>query len=395
MVLDNVFPPDVRVENEALSLLQAGHEVFLFSLDFNGRSGVEDHRGIRVVRYPAGTILYKLSALAYTLPFYHWRTSSLISDFLDAYDVQVMHVHDLVIAAAAFDANRKFKLPVVLDYHENRPEIMRDYRHVRTFSGRILIDLKRWSQKYYDLASLADRVIVVTEAAKQDIVQQTGKVSGNVIVVPNTVKPADFSRHAVNENIVARMDGFFNIVYIGDTSLRRGTDTAIRAFAAIVREVQNARLWFVGKSSADGELKALSTGLGISDSVMFEGWQAPELLSSYLQHASVALSPLKRNRHHDTTYANKIFQYMVMGVPVVVSDCTAQAELVAEENCGLVHRADEPESLAQKILFLQRNPDTAAELGQRGKQAVLERWNWDITSKGLVQMYGVPDIGNR
>ena len=30
MILDAVFPPDPRVENEAVSLVKAGHEVFLF-----------------------------------------------------------------------------------------------------------------------------------------------------------------------------------------------------------------------------------------------------------------------------------------------------------------------------------------------------------------------------
>ena len=34
MILDAPFPPDPRVENEAVSLIKAGHEVFLFCLKY-------------------------------------------------------------------------------------------------------------------------------------------------------------------------------------------------------------------------------------------------------------------------------------------------------------------------------------------------------------------------
>ena len=153
MILDASFPPDVRVENEALSLIQAGHEIFLFSLDFDKRSGQENYREIHVVRYPADKVLYKLSALAYTVPFYRWRVSGYIRDFIESCGIQVLHVHDMVIAEAAFEANRSFKLPVVLDLHENRPEIMKEYKHVQSPVGKLLISLKRWSEKYYELAA--------------------------------------------------------------------------------------------------------------------------------------------------------------------------------------------------------------------------------------------------
>ena len=208
-----------------------------------------------------------------------------------------------------------------------------------------------------------------------------------MVVVPNTVKIADFTSHPISEEIVQRMEGFYNIVYIGDTSIRRGTDTAIRAMALIKDNVPNARLWLVGKSSADEELKALSGNLGVTETVTMEGWQSPALLPSYLRSASVGLSPLRKNRHHDTTYANKLFQYMIFGIPLVVSGSRAQADLVELEKCGLVHQANDPESLAEKILFLHSNTDIASAMGERGKNAVVSKWNWDETVKDLIDMY--------
>lgn len=387
MILDSSFPPDPRVENEALSLIQAGHEVFLFSLDFKKRLGLENHKGIQVVRYPVGNFLYKLSALAYTFPFYRWQVSPRISHFIKTYHVEVLHVHDMLIAEAVFRANRTFHLPVVLDFHENRPEIMKHYRHVNTVMGKLLINLKRWSAKYYELATRADRLVVVTEAAKQDIVARTKKNPNSVIVVSNSVRPEEFLSSPVQSDIVDRMQNSFNLIYIGDTSLRRGTDTAIRSVAIIKEKIPTVKLWLIGKSSADEDLKKLATQMNLSSHIEFEGWQNPTRFLSYLQNTNVALSPLKRNLHHDTTYANKLFQYMVCGKPLVVSDSTAQANLVSEEHCGLVHKADDPHDLAEKIFYLYQNKSEAMAMGESGKRAVLTKWSWDLAVKQLLQMY--------
>ena len=70
MILDAVFPPDPRVENEAVSLIEAGHEVFLFCLHYGNQLQSEIVNGIHIKRYVSNKIEYKLSALAYTIPLY-------------------------------------------------------------------------------------------------------------------------------------------------------------------------------------------------------------------------------------------------------------------------------------------------------------------------------------
>jgi glycosyltransferase involved in cell wall biosynthesis len=387
MILDASFPPDPRVENEALSLIRKGHEVYLFSLDFKGRSGIDNYKGIYIVRYPAGQLLYKLSALVYTFPFYRWKVSCLITHFIKMHHVHALHVHDMVIAETVFHANRPFKLPVVLDLHENRPEIMKQYKHANTWSGKLLINLKKWSAKYYLLAAQAQHVVVVTEAAKRDILENTGRSEDSIAVVPNSVRISEFLNSPIQPEIVTRMHESFNLLYIGDTSIRRGIDTALYAVSILKEKIPTIKLWLIGKSSADEELKNLSRKLNLDKHVEFEGWRDPATFTSYLFNTNVALSPLKRNLHHDTTYANKLFQYMACGKPLVVSDCTAQAELINAEQCGLVHQADNDRDLADKINFFYAHTHEALTMGENGRRAVVERWNWDLTVGKLLDIY--------
>ena len=82
MILDASFPPDPRVENEAVSLVNAGYEVFLFCLKYNQEKSSENINGIQVKRYHSNKIEYKLSALAYTIPTYTFLMKKKVHQFI-------------------------------------------------------------------------------------------------------------------------------------------------------------------------------------------------------------------------------------------------------------------------------------------------------------------------
>jgi hypothetical protein len=142
MILDKNFPPDPRVENEAISLINKGHKVFLFCLKYNDEKDKEQIKGIQIRRYKSTKLIYKLSALVYTIPFYTQIMSKKISHFLNSNNIDAIHIHDIQIAAAVFKANKKLAKPTILDLHENRPEIMKYYPHLQKKLGRLLISPK-------------------------------------------------------------------------------------------------------------------------------------------------------------------------------------------------------------------------------------------------------------
>lgn len=388
MILDKTFPPDSRVENEAISLIEAGHEVFLFCLHYGDQKEIEVINGINVRRFKSNTLEYKLSALAYTVSAYQRLMRPKIKKFIHENEIEAIHIHDMAIAEAVFKVNRNLHLPVTLDLHENRPAIMRHYGHVKSLKGRLLIDPDKWEKKQQQLVQAADHIIVVTEEAKQGILEYGSKKPDQIVVVPNTIHPDIYLQYEINKEVVKKFEGKEVMLYLGDTGLRRGTDTAVKAMTLIKEKVPNALLVMVGNNTAEDHiLKTLIQELGLEDVVFMEGWQDVSLFPSYVEAASVCISPLKRNLHHDTTFANKIFQYMAMGKPVVVSDSTAQANVIRAEDCGLVHEAENHEDLAEKLFDLFKDKEEAKRLGDNGKQAVLDRWHWKETSRELINLY--------
>lgn len=387
MILDKTFPPDPRVENEAISLIEAGHEVFLFCLKYNKEPAEELISGIHVKRYKSSIKEYKLSALAYTVPFYTYVMSKKIRCFVEKNKIEALHVHDLQIAEAAWRATSDLDMPKVLDLHENRPEIMKYYPHLQKFPGNYLISPKKWKIKEEEYISTYHKTIVVTEEAKKELLTRIAIPSEQVVVVPNTVRKSQFEINERIDDISSRFKENFVLLYIGDTGLRRGLQAVIESLPSLEKEIPNIKLVIVGESSSDHVLKKQIKDLKKEELVAFEGWQEPKTFQSYIESSDICLSPLLRNLHHDTTYANKLFQYMSYGKPLIVSDATAQKNMVESTNSGLVHRAGNKECITASILNLYQNQELRQALGANGKEFVSKEFYWENTSEKLIDLY--------
>lgn len=387
--LDQSFPPDSRVENEAYSLVRAEHQVDLFSLNFKRlKPSYEVLNGIRVHRIDASDLLYRLSALAYSIPVFHWLLRPRIKAFIEKVKPEALHVHDMLMAKAVMDVNDKFfKLPLTLDLHENRPEILQFYPHLQRFPGKYMINIERWRAAQTNLIRRADHIILVTPEAINDAVAMSGRGRADFTAVANTIESEIYFNYPLDNQVIKRLSGGFNIVYVGDTGIRRGLDTAIAAMKSVIKIIPNAQLVIVGKSTQDEQLRQMVSSNGLEDNVLFEGWQDVSLFPSYIESASVCISPLHRNKHHDTTFANKIFQYMAGAKPLIVSDCPSQENVVKETQCGFVFKARDAEEMADCILKVYHNPEQAKLMGEAGKRAVIEKYNWSETSKGLLNIY--------
>jgi glycosyltransferase involved in cell wall biosynthesis len=388
MILDKPFPPDPRVENEAQTLIREGHDVHLFCFQYyNERTEFEVINDVRVTRVNVPRHVYKFSALAYTIPYYHHYFRKSISDFIQNNTIQALHIHDMQIARTVFHVNREFKLPVTLDLHENRPEIMKYYAHVNTFLGKLLIHPSSWKKFEYSYIEQADKVIVVTKEAKEYYLSEIPADASKFHVVPNSVRPAFYREYQKEEGIISRYKDRYTILYIGDTGMRRGLETAIQSLGKLIPVIPNIKLVFVGNSKTDDLLHKMVKEANLEGYVDLTGWQDFHLFQSYILSCDIGICPIYRNLHHDTTYANKLFQYLSFGKPIVVSDCTAQKNLVEKHECGLVFRDRNTDEFAESILTLHRDKALYDRLSGNAKTAIREHLNWDKSSRELVDLY--------
>ena len=387
MILDDVFPPDPRVENEAITLINGGYEVFLFCLHNGSQKTNELIKGIKVRRYKFSKITYKLSALSYDLPFYKMIMTPKISHFIKENAIDVLHIHDIRIAGAVFSTNKKHQLKIVLDLHDNIPENMKFYPHLQKFPGKYIISPKKWKEKEKEFILKSDKIITVSPNFAKDIIEKNNIEKEKMILVPNTVRKSFFKEAIYSDVIKKKYSNKYVVLYLGDTNIRRGLLTAIRATEFLSKQIANFKLVIVGSNTTDSILKEETKKLNLESFIDFEGWQDVSLFPSYIVASNICISPLYRSIQHDVAYANKIFQYMSFGKPILVSNAIAQKEIVERVNSGLVHLEKNKDDFSSEVLELYHNKEKAEELGNNGKEFIENEFSWEGTSQALVKLY--------
>lgn len=83
----------------------------------------------------------------------------------------------------------------------------------------------------------------------------------------------------------------------------------------------------------------------------------------------------------------KMFEYMAAGIPVVASDFPLWREIVQGNQCGLCVDPMNPAAIAKAIDYLVQHPGEARQMGENGRRAVLERYNWSVEEAKLLAFY--------
>lgn len=91
--------------------------------------------------------------------------------------------------------------------------------------------------------------------------------------------------------------------------------------------------------------------------------------------------------NHQYSVPNKIFEYMSAGLPVIASELPMQKSIVNEAKCGVLADARDPDAIYKQMCWIYENSFDAAAMGQRGKKAVEQIYNWDFESMKLVKYY--------
>jgi glycosyltransferase involved in cell wall biosynthesis len=250
-----------------------------------------------------------------------------------------------------------------------------------------LISPKKWKQKEEEFIDKADKIITVSQEFIDEVVERTKISTDKIVLVPNTVHQSFYKDATIEESIVKKYKDDFVILYLGDTGLRRGLQTAIESVSVLKNKIPNIKLIIVGKNTTDTVLKAKVKELQLEEFVDLEGWKAVALFPSYIVASSVCISPLHRNIQHDVAYANKLFQYMSFAKPVLVSDAIAQKNLIERTLTGLVHEERNADDFTEKIMRLYEDESLQKELGENGKRFIEEEFCWEKTSKKLIQLY--------
>ncbi len=391
MVLNAPFPLDIRVENEAISLVRAEYTVHILCKSARNQIHEETVKGVEIHRISfIGGLIERLNSLIYKLIFVDFFWAWKMVELCRRYNIKVLHIHDLPLVRTAIIVSRIFNVLVVFDMHERWPERVVSWQAKPSLPERFsTYSYPRLKALGRDSLMRCHTVICVSEPDMAEV-RRIGIPSEKTVLVPNYVDTRLF-HPGKSATIHQGHDGNekWIILYVGTIWPHRGLDIAIHAMPVIVSAIPNARLIIGGSVNAEA-LRWIENTIretGVEQYVELLGWIDYPMVPKHLAASQVLIALFKPLVPQSFSATHKLFQAMAMARPVIVSDVGDLREWIERINCGLVVPPDDPKALAEAVLRLFHDPGLKQQLGQRGYQAVHEKYNWQMAARNLIELY--------
>jgi glycosyltransferase involved in cell wall biosynthesis len=92
--------------------------------------------------------------------------------------------------------------------------------------------------------------------------------------------------------------------------------------------------------------------------------------------------------NHLDSHPTKMFEYMSSGIPVIASNFPLWRDIIEGNQCGICVDPHDPKAIAAAIDYVVTHPQAAQAMGENGRRAVLEKYNWTVQANRLTDFYG-------
>jgi len=377
-----------RVAKQTRSLAAAGHRVVLISRNDRCQPRVEQTEWMTVRRLPCTAARPINRVINFPFPANPVWYFSILRAAVDC-GADCIVVRDLPLALTALAVGRRLGLPVVYDMAEVYPEFLRDRVEFgrASFLDRIVKNPSGAERVERAVLRRADAVVVVSDESRDRCVR-LGVPANRIVHVGNT--PEDLEAiGAVPRDPSRDAPAFdeFSLLFVGILMWDRGVADVVRALPLIREAFPKTRLVVAGDGDERGEIERLVAESGLEASVDLLGWREHASLPELYAAADVGLLPFRAGRHVKITLANKLFDYMAAGVPIVASDLPPMRRVLDETHAGVFFTPGDSASLASAVISLLRDRATRRRLADNGRRAAAEKYNWREDEKRFLEIF--------
>ena len=180
------------------------------------------------------------------------------------------------------------------------------------------------------------------------------------------------------------------LIYVGGITIHRGAITMIELAGELKRRKVDFELRIVGETAiakTEQKMRAMIAEKSLEKEVALLGQMPYEQALLEVASADIGLCVLHPIPNHLNSLATKILEYMQYELPVVASDFPCWREYVTGTGSGVLVDPLDVEKIADGVQWLLERPDEMRRMGQRGRKAVLERYNWEKEQEKLLAFY--------
>jgi colanic acid biosynthesis glycosyl transferase WcaI len=227
-----------------------------------------------------------------------------------------------------------------------------------------------------------DRLVVVTPAFKEYLVEHWRVPEEKIFVVENGVETSLFSRLAPNLAIRRELgaEGKFVASYIGTMGNAHGLETLLEAATLLRERAPNVLFLLVGEGAEKARMVSLARSRGLAN-VRFVGQQARERIPAYITASDACLVLLKKSDLFKTVLPTKMLEFMSCARPVILGVDGHARKVLEQANAGIFITPEDPAALTNAVMQLADDPALRESFGRNGRQHVLQYFSRQHTAK--------------
>ncbi len=322
VICDREFfsPFDQRVYKEVKSMTKNGHNVEIITPHKTTKNKKIDDINVHCISTSG--------------PFGFTALKILRKALQKKYDL--FYCHELDPLVYSWILKKITKTPIVWDCHEYLVPMKRELQgNLSAFLTKIAINFT---------APKTDHIVTVDNTLGKQLLRFRP-----VTVIPNYPTIVDFPiSETKKENVIP------NILYVGSLTKERGLEKMIKAYK-IVREEIETDLTIVGgfyDTTLEKWAKEYDSENNLN--IKWKGWVNYTELAPFFSEADIGLCILQDSERYMKAIATKIFEYLIMGLPVVTSKGHMSDKLIRRGKCGISVDSSNESDIAQGILKLLR-----------------------------------------
>lgn len=289
----------------------------------------------------------------------------------------IIHAHDLGTLSAGVALAKKHGSKLIYDSHE-----LEMHRHI-PFTKR---QAKRRRAQEASGIAFADSVLTVSESIAAHLTSDYGIRLPTVIF--NSPKklpyPPPFLSTTLRQHVGSTASDPLG-VYVGRVAGDRGLENILHAMVGW----PELKFATVGPQNAafTERFLGMAEGLGVGDRLCCLDPVPSEKLIDYISKADFSVLPIQNVcLSYYYCLPNKLFESVLAGLPVAVSNLKDMKELVEQWRCGLVFDETDPLAIANTLKNLYAQKD-AYRLGEERLEEFAQLFSWEAQEEKLERVY--------
>lgn len=305
-----------------------------------------------------------------------YASSSRVAQLAADLNPDLFHVHEPALLSPVIA--RAGSRPVVYDVHESFLDMLTENAWLPVWAK----PLARFAWDHWErrLVRRCAGVVVVTEP----IAKRYMRLHSNVRVVAN------YPEWQAGEALPSITRDGCTCVIAGVLTRDRGLSQVFKALTILQKRKVEVHLELAGPSISEEYLESLlaeADRLGIRRQVHYHGILSRSKAQLLQHQSSIGVVTYLPTPNSVVGLPNKLMECMSLGLPVVCSNFPVYREVAGTTGAGILVDPTVPQEIADAIESLVRDPTRAHRMGEAGKAAVHNRFNWQVESTKLLDLY--------